>query len=399
MITLIKKKPRLYKVGINNKIVIKDYGKIKLSNNEQISFVGNSGLYDFCKKNWGFYSTPSINKRLKNNNFETYLVKNIYDDIYLWTVEKNKKKLFHKYLLEENHDIIIRLDNLMNDTDLAYSTNKILLNIKNKCDGVSKCKSKKNNLKKIYSFKTKPKNEPEYRIKNYNRSIIQCNQCLHFFAEHKINTEALYKKNYSLISHGKNLSSKFDKIIKLKEKSDNFHRVIRILNFFKKTKKNNINLLDIGSGLGIFLYSLSKKTNWKLTGIEPDLNFYNFSKRELNLNIKNVDFNKKNLEKKYDIITLNKVIEHVKSPDLFLMKTKKLLKKNGFIYIEVPDGIAAQKSKEGKNREEFFLDHLHIFSINSLKNVLVKSKFKVLKIENIKEKSGKYTIFAFAKLN
>ena len=81
------------------------------------------------------------------------------------------------------------------------------------------------------------------------------------------------------------------------------------------------------------------------------------------------------------------------------MKTKKLLKKNGFIYIEVPDGIAAQKSKEGKNREEFFLDHLHIFSINSLKNVLVKSKFKVLKIENIKEKSGKYTIFAFAKLN
>ena len=101
MITLIKKKPRLYKVGINNKIVIKDYGKIKLSNNEQISFVGNSGLYDFCKKNWGFYSTPSINKRLKNNNFETYLVKNIYDDIYLYH-KFLKLFFFFQYLLKYN---------------------------------------------------------------------------------------------------------------------------------------------------------------------------------------------------------------------------------------------------------------------------------------------------------
>ena len=397
MKTIIKKRPRLYNVGIDNKIIIKDYGKIKLSTNEQISFIGNSGLYDFCRKNWGFYSTPSINKRLKNNNFETYLVKNIYDNIYLWTVEKNKKKLFHKYLVEEYHDIIIRLDNLIDEKHLINLLNKTLLMISNKCDGVDKCKSKKKNLKLIYSYKTKPKNEPDYKVKNYTRSVIQCNNCLHFFANHKINTNHLYKKNYSLISHGENLYSKFNKIIKLKEKSDNFHRVERILNFFNKIKKKKINFLDIGSGLGIFLYSLRKKINWNLTGIEPDLNFYNFSKNKLNLNIKNIDFNKNNLKKKYNIITLNKVIEHVKSPDLFLHKTKKLLKRNGFIYIEVPDGVAAHKSRQGKNREEFFLDHLHIFSIKSLKNVLVKNKFKVIKIENIKERSGKYTIYAFAK--
>ena len=97
-------------------------------------------------------------------------------------------------------------------------------------------------------------------------------------------------------------------------------------------------------------------------------------------------------------ITLNKVIEHVPNPELFLKNAKKLLTKNGYIYLEVPDGVRASSSKEGKNREEFFLDHLHIFSLESLKNCLVKNNFKILSIKNIKENSGKYTIYAFAEI-
>lgn len=105
---------------------------------------------------------------------------------------------------------------------------------------------------------------------------------------------------------------------------------------------------------------------------------------------------KKLLNKKFQVITLNKVLEHVKSPNLFLNKIRKLLEKKGFIYIEVPDGIAAKNSLEGKNREEFYLDHLHVFSVKSLTNCLTKSKFNLLEINRIKEKSGKYTIYAFA---
>ena len=37
-----------------------------------------------------------------------------------------------------------------------------------------------------------------------------------FYAIHKINTSSLYKKNYSHISHGKNLMTKFKKILSLK---------------------------------------------------------------------------------------------------------------------------------------------------------------------------------------
>ena len=146
MKTYIKKKPREYKVGFDNKITIKDYGRIKLDKNEQISFVGDNGLYDFCRKNWGFYSTPSINKRLKNNKFETYLVKNIYNNIYLWAVEKNKKKLFIKYLKDENHDILLRLDKIETENDLIHLLKSIINNLDQKCDGID-CRKKKLTLK------------------------------------------------------------------------------------------------------------------------------------------------------------------------------------------------------------------------------------------------------------
>lgn len=392
------KKKRHYKVGNNDDIIIKDCGKIKLQENEQISFIGNNGLYDFCRKDWGFYSTPSINKRLKNNNFEVYLVSNLFNDIYIWSVEKNKKKEFYKYLIKENHKILLRLDELRSNFEIANEMTNLIDELKNTCNGISDCRKEKRNIETIYEYNSPPKKEPKYQVKNYKRFIIRCNKCQHFFAEHKINTSLLYNKDYSTISHGKNVYKKFKKINRLGKKSDNFHRVKRILNFFKDVKGNKLSLLDIGSGLGIFLYNLRKKVKWELNGVEPDINFSNFSNNTLKIKTTNKSF-KKNLfkKKKFDIITLNKVIEHVKDPEKFILTAMENLRKNGYIYLEVPDGVSAFKSKEGKNREEFFLDHLHVFSAKSLYNLIIKCGLKVISIKSIKEKSGKLTIFAFVK--
>ena len=62
--------PRIFNVGKNNNISISDMGDIFLEPNEQITFVTENGdRHDFCRKNWGFYATPSINSRLINENF------------------------------------------------------------------------------------------------------------------------------------------------------------------------------------------------------------------------------------------------------------------------------------------------------------------------------------------
>ena len=94
-----KNPPRLFEVGNAKKFNLRDCGLMKLENDEQITFITNSGSeYDVAKKNWGFYATPSINKRLKNNNFETFIVVNKFKDFFIMIVYKNKKKIFLDYL-------------------------------------------------------------------------------------------------------------------------------------------------------------------------------------------------------------------------------------------------------------------------------------------------------------
>ena len=119
------------------------------------------------------------------------------------------------------------------------------------------CFSKKNqNLEIFYSYDSPPPKEPNYKIKKYKRKIMRCKICGHFTAKHNIKVQDFYKKNYSIISHGKQMIKKFKYINKLKEKSDNYHRVKRVLLYFKKILKGDVCLLDVGSGLSVFLYQL-----------------------------------------------------------------------------------------------------------------------------------------------
>ena len=47
-------------------------------------------------------------------------------------------------------------------------------------------------------------------------------------------------------------------------------------------------------------------------------------------------------KKKFDLISFNKVLEHLKNPIMLLKSSKRFLNKNGIVYIEVPD-IKAKK--------------------------------------------------------
>ncbi len=102
---LNEKKPREFIVG--DKITLKDFGKIHLESDEQVTFVTDTQKeYDVCKKNWGFYATPSINNRLKKFGFKTALTKNLNShNRYIMLVEEGKEHDFYSYL--EQEDMIV----------------------------------------------------------------------------------------------------------------------------------------------------------------------------------------------------------------------------------------------------------------------------------------------------
>jgi len=157
-----------------------------------------------------------------------------------------------------------------------------------------------------------------------------------------------------------------------------------ILNYIKKVARKYTSLLDIGSGYGYLLKEAQTKFKYTL-GIEPSNNLYKYSKNILNVNVSNNSFERfyrLNKSKKFDVITMIHVIEHVKNPRQFLSMAIKLLNKDGVLYIETPNLNSCLFRVEQKNYT--FLtppEHLYILSKDSFRQIL-KFKFdvKIVKI-------------------
>jgi len=258
------------------------------------------------------------------------------------------------------------------------------------------CNCKNSKHYKIFSYLKPPLLELKYLIKGkYERYYYQCNKCKHMYSKHKMHwNESFYKGQYfnTTYQNKKKLDKRFNLVKNLPiNKSDNKNRVIRINKFFKK---KGLKVLDIGSGIGVFLYEM-KKMGWKVSGIESDKQFVDYSNKKHKLNIYCKDLFKFNSKKKFDLITLNKVLEHVKNPIEMLTKCKDFLKKDGLIHIELP---SIKSKNNGKNSEEFCIEHHQVFSSQSLKYLINESGMKPNIVKDIVDPSGKYTIYSFAKI-
>ena len=268
--------------------------------------------------------------------------------------------------------------------------------IKNK-----KCQvTNETNCKLIFSYNAPLLNEISIKSNDdqiYKREIWQYFPSRHLVSVHSMNLDGIYKGEYldATYTNQKLMIETYNRIISLPvENSDNFWRFESIKNFNEKwlPKKIIPNLLDIGSGTGVFPF-IVKKNGWTCSAIDPDPRSIDHIKKNIGVKGFCGDFMELKAELKYNIITLNKVLEHVEYPVEMLTKVKEWLEKDGFVYIELPDGEMAEKI--GKEREEFTIDHLNIFSIASTAILASRAGFKVEKIYRIKEPSSKYTIRAY----
>ena len=261
------------------------------------------------------------------------------------------------------------------------------------------CNGKSFSIK--FEYDTPPTGEVKFELKNkkYKRHYVSCNLCGHWFSQHKLDLKNLYSKKYMDSTYNDKILETFEKVISLpNEKSDNFGRIKRIKKFAENlfSNKKSIYLLDIGSGLGVFPYSV-KNIGWNCTAVDPDKRSVSHIKKRIGIKTKHGEFIKIKNMGKFNVITLNKVLEHVINPIALLRKAKSNLHNDGFIYVEVPD--AEEASKEGKDREEFFIDHVHVFSKLSLINMCKNAGLQTIKVERINEPSGKFTLFAFISLS
>ena len=96
-------------------------------------------------------------------------------------------------------------------------------------------------------------------------------------------------------------------------------------------------ILDVGCGKGEFL-NIAKKKGWEAYGLEPSANFAEFALRRYGLDVKCASLEKAQYpDDFFDAVVLNMVLEHVDNPRMFISEINRVLKKNGLLFIEVPN--------------------------------------------------------------
>ena len=97
-------------------------------------------------------------------------------------------------------------------------------------------------------------------------------------------------------------------------------------------------LLDVGTGIGQFL--AFARDDFEVTGTEVSKSAIGIANKKYGLDIHNGTIEELDFKgKKFDIITVFHVLEHVRDPVSLIKKCRGLLKENGFLIIAVPNEI------------------------------------------------------------
>ena len=140
-------------------------------------------------------------------------------------------------------------------------------------------------------------------------------------------------------------------------------------------------LLDVGCSIGTFM-EVAKRKDWDVFGV--DLNkdaIRDCRKKGLKVELKDINLYKNN--KKFDLINMSDLIEHVISPTKTLQKCRELLKDEGFIFISTPDfgSILARIMKE-RWFHVWPKEHLYYFNKKTMRKLLEKTGYEIVFIKN-----------------
>lgn len=220
----------------------------------------------------------------------------------------------------------------------------------------------------------------DYSYSHKQFTIQECNGCALRLTNPRPDQDAIgeFYRSEEYISHTSKSNSLFDWIY-LKARGYTLRWKQKLIS----TEKSTGSLLDFGCGTGEFLSHMALN-NWVAFGVEPSDKAR--KKAEGLPGTKQLAGSLESLaEKKYDIITLWHVLEHVPNPDLLLRKLKSLLNDDGLIFVAVPN----HESYDGKHYGKYWAGydvprHFWHFSQTTLPQLFTQQNLSLQKIVPMK---------------
>ena len=238
----------------------------------------------------------------------------------------------------------------------------------------------------------------------YLRRWIECGGCGAVTnvlqPDARLKLARLRNSYYEVDFDGSDIEVKYNKVMSLPpELSDNSGRVTRIVNFLARwqTHIQSRRVLDIGAGTGVFLsrFLRTVSSSWEAVAIEPDPTAAHHLRRLGLFSVVESRFPGQHDLSGFDLITLNKVLEHVDDP-LSLLRSVIVALSPGMsiLYVELPDKLTIDR----RSPEDNILGslHCHLYDPSSAIRLLRLAGFEPLRAERVIEPSGKISVFVFA---
>lgn len=227
-------------------------------------------------------------------------------------------------------------------------------------------------------------------------NLVQCKECGFIYADTKVTQPELddYYSNLSKyeskeISTGGGYSD-YDR-----------NRLIDTAKYISsKFDNKDLAIADVGCAIGGLLEQLRNEGFKNITGLDPSTSCVNITKDEKGINCFRASiFELDESFGKYDIVILSHVWEHILDLELALNSIEKILKADGFVYVECPNAMN-YKNIIHAPYQEFNTEHINHFSAGSFHNffgsrgyTLEESGIRLMKIASSNDYDAVFSLF------
>ena len=237
----------------------------------------------------------------------------------------------------------------------------------------------------------------------YERSWVECARCgaaTNVQAPQNVSRlREIASGYYEVDLAGSSIAEKYAKVMSLNAAhSDNAQRVLRIQAFLRDRGLTGGRALDIGAGTGVFLSRFlgqAPALQWKAVAVEPDPVAAQHLRSLGMFDVVEALFGRALDLGAFQLVTLNKVVEHLPEPVGLVREAATALADTGSVlYVELPDKLTVRERAPSDNILGAL--HCHLYDADSVKTLLMAAGLRPLKVDRVYEPSGKISVFAFA---